>query len=79
MPIRTKDAARAWRANEDRREAEYIAAGAAQAARWDIFIIPAILPECKAKRRVSQNNRCSAFYRFIGNGLRPFVPNSEGS
>lgn len=31
MPIRTKDAARAWRANEDRREAEYIAAGAAQA------------------------------------------------
>ncbi len=31
MAIRTIDAARAWRANENRREADYIAAGAAQA------------------------------------------------
>lgn len=31
MAIRTIDAARTWRANENRREAEYIAAGAAQA------------------------------------------------
>ena len=37
-----------------------------------IFIIPATLPECKAKRCVSQNSRCSAFYRFIGNGLSAF-------
>ncbi len=31
MAIRTIDAARTWRANENRREADYIAAGAAQA------------------------------------------------
>ena len=31
MAIRTIDSARAWRANENRREADYIAAGAAQA------------------------------------------------
>jgi hypothetical protein len=34
---------------------------AAQAARWDIFIIPAILPECKAKRHFAKTTDAALF------------------